>query len=376
MKKICYVTTIPGTIESFFIPQLRYLEKHGFNITVICSDTDTLQHDVGKTIQCIPCQIPRGIALFNSLRAIISLYYIFSREKFDLVQYSTPNAAFCASIAAKMANIPVRNYHLMGLRYLGSKGMLRYILKRLDWFACSLSTHIECVSNSNLKLAIQEKLFPLFKGTVIGHGSTGGIDIVRFDYTKREIYRRAIRETYGIHEEDFVFMFVGRITRDKGINELLQALGKVQGAKLMIVGSEEGVDTLDKALYKQAKKDNKILFTGPTKNIEQYYCAADILVLPSYREGFGNVIIEAAAMGTPAILSAIPGPIDASEKDETALWISPKDVESLRKAMQYCLQHKQQVQQMRKACIKFVHRYFSQDVLNELILERKRKLLS
>ena len=130
MKKICYVVTISLTIRAFFIPQLQKLAEI-YDVTVICSTDNKLQYQLGDKIKYFPVDIPRGIALKETIKAIRELEAFFPREKFDMVQYSTPNAAFCASIASKSANIKVRNYHLMGYRYLGEKGVARFILKNV-----------------------------------------------------------------------------------------------------------------------------------------------------------------------------------------------------------------------------------------------------
>ena len=194
MEKICYVVTIPGTIESFFIPQLRYLGENGFNVTVVCSGSVDLQEKLGVSVRFYPVDIPRGISFGGSIKAIKELINIFKREKFDLIQYSTPNAALYASTAAKIVGCKIRNYHLMGFRYLGAHGIGKFILKTIEKVSCWNSTSIECVSRSNLELGIKEKVFPADKATVVWNGSTGGVDLDRFDYSKRDAWRNELRE--------------------------------------------------------------------------------------------------------------------------------------------------------------------------------------
>ena len=223
MKKICYVVTLPLTIRAFFIPQLKYLVDNGFDVTVICSNDDNLQEELGEEVRYLSVDMPRGISISGSITAVRKLIKIFRKEKFDLVQYSTPNAALYTSIASKAVGVKVRNYHLMGYRYLGAKGFSRNILKMIEKITCALSTNIECVSSSNLELGIKEKLFKQNKATVVWNVSTGGIDLTRFDISKRKTWRAQIRRELGYSETDFLFGFVGRITRDKGVNELLEA---------------------------------------------------------------------------------------------------------------------------------------------------------
>ena len=224
-------------------------------------------------------------------------------------------------------------------------------------------------------MAVEEKLFPLDKGTVIWNGSSGGIDLERFDYKKRDLFRKEIREKCGIEEEEFVYIFAGRITKDKGVNELFEAFFKLTQGRLLMVGKVEEISNLNFQLYNKALSDKRIIFVQPTMEIEKYYCAADVLVLPSYREGFGNVVIEAAAMGTPAIVSKIPGPIDTSVENVTAFWITPHDSQDLLKAMLKSQSQKKMVEDMGKNAIKYVTKSFDQNLLNLKIEQRKKELL-
>lgn len=370
--KICYVTTISLTIESFFIPQLQYLAVNGFDVTVVCSNDLSLQKKLGEFIRFYPINIPRGISVVGSIYALNELTHFFKKEKFDLIQYSTPNAAFYSSIAAKRVGCKVRNYHLMGLRYLGASGIGRIVLKTLEKIACNNSTSIECVSKSNLKMGIKEGLFSSEKATVVWNGSSGGVDLQRFDFSKREIWRKEIRQKLHYTKDDFVFGFVGRITRDKGINEILEAFFRLSTGKLLFIGNEEDDDMLDQQLLEQARKNSDITFYGRVMDVEKYYAAIDVLLLPSYREGFGNVIIEAAAMGVPAIVSNIPGPIDAVEIDKTALVVPPRDIESLLKAMRKMLT--MDYKGMGQQAEEFAREKFDSVVLCRKILERKKKI--
>ncbi|MDD3139530.1 MAG: glycosyltransferase family 4 protein [Lachnospiraceae bacterium] len=373
MKKICYVVTISATIKAFFVKQLQYLSENGFDVTVVCSPDTTLQEILGKKVRYIPIKIPRGISIGGSFSTVKRLYNFFTYEKFDLIQYSTPNAAFYASIAAKMVGCNIRNYHLMGFRYLGASGIGHSILKLIEKTTCRNSTSIECVSKSNLEIGVREKIFPREKTTVVWNGSTGGVDMGRFDAGKRSKYRNEIRSRYELCDNDFVFGFVGRITRDKGVNEILEAFAKIRNAKLMMIGNPEGTETLKPDLYSWSLEHSNIIYTGNVDDVEKYYAALDTLLLPSYREGFGNVVIEAGAIGTPAIVSKIPGPIDTIAENKTALVVSARSAQDLECAMKMIqtLDYKQ----MGINAVKFATSHFDSILLIEKILDRKRTLL-
>lgn len=374
MKKICYVVTIPTTIQAFFIPQLQYLANNGFEVFVICSDDGKVKEELGEKIHFIPMDIPRGISLVGSMKAIRGLSGIFQKERFDFIQYSTPNAAFYASIAAKKVGCKIRNYHLMGLRYLGAKGPGRLVLKTIEKITCNNATSIECVSKSNLEMGIKEGLFPREKVTVVWNGSTGGVDLSRFDYSKRGQWRKEIREELGYAGNDFVYGFVGRITRDKGINELFRAFFILNDdSKLLLTGSMEGENTLDASLLKEAREHPNIQFHDSVTDIERYFAAIDVLILPSYREGFGNVVIEAGAVGTPAIVSDIPGSTDTIDRDKTALVVPVKDASALAEAMKRI--RGMDCAAMGRNAAEFAKEKFDSNVLCQKILERKRVLL-
>ena len=372
------MVTVPITIRSFFVPQLQYLADNGFEVHVICSEDDGLQALLGEKIKYIPLNMPRGISVGGTITAIRKLIRIFKREKYDLVQYSTPNAAFNASIASKVAKVKIRNYHLMGLRYEGDHGIKRTILKTMEKISCRLSTHIECVSNSNMEIALKDKIFSREKATVVWNGSTGGVDLERFDISKKIQWRREIREKYKIKSEKIVFGFVGRITRDKGINELFGAfqnlLLEAPNSVLMLVGDFEGEEDLKQEKLHWAKESKNVIFVSSVQDIEKYYAALDILILPSYREGFGNVVIEAEAMGVPVIVSAIPGPIDAMQDEVTGLQSKLKDQNDLYEKMERLLEENVRKSYSTEAR-KFVEESFDSKILCNKIYQRKRELL-
>lgn len=374
IRKICYIVTISPTIRSFFIPQLKYLARYGFEVSVICSQDDKLAEDLGEEINYIPVDIPRGISFGGSLNAVRKLISIFEREKFDLIQYSTPNAALYASIASRIVGCKIRNYHLMGFRYLGAHRIEKFILKTIEKISCWNSTSIECVSRSNLELGIKEKVFSANKATVVWNGSTGGVDLERFNYSKRNIWRRELREELGYKTTDFIYGFVGRITRDKGINELLGAFFELKdGSKLFLIGNVEDENTLDKNLWMKAKNHPDVQIHIAVSDIERYFAMIDVLVLPSYREGFGNVVIEAAAVGTTAIVSDIPGPIDTIDIGKTGMTVEVKNVDDLKEKM---VTMKSAIHNdMTQNAVSFARNNFDSDKLCKKICERKKFLL-
>lgn len=372
MKKICYIVTISRTIKSFFCEQINYLSENGFDISVICHDNIDIKKYLHNNIKLYEVNIPRGINPVKVLKSYFKIKSIIKAEKFDLVQYSTPVAAFISSLAAKICKIPVRNYHIMGYRFEGSKGLSRKILFHLEKTACKNSTHIECVCNATLKKGIELNLFPKEKAVVIGSGSTGGVNTDKFDINKKTLWRKEIREKYNISDDTLIYGFLGRICRDKGINELVSAFNILSkenhNIKLMLVGNME-----DKNFW-SLSEDKNIIMTGNVNNPESYISAFDVLVLPSYREGFGNVLIEAETMGVTCIASDIDGPRDAMKNNETGFLVPVKDINVLAKAMKDILLD-ENYNKFSKNAIHYA-KLFDSKVVCENILNRKEALLA
>lgn len=377
-KKICYITTLSSTIRAFFVPQLKYLAKNGYDVTIICNDNIKIMEKFkGTDIHIINVDFPRGISLRKTIISIITLIKLFSVNNYDLVQYSTPNAAFYASIASYIMRIKIRNYHCMGFRYLGAKGIGRFMLKCFEKITCACSTHIECVSQSNLTMGVNEHLFSEKKAIVVWNGSTGGVDLKKFDYSCKAQWRNEVREELGISEKDIVLGFAGRITKDKGINELIEAFSMMENsAKLLLIGSPEGVDTLNPKLWNWANNSSNVIIHDTVTDIERYFAAMDVLVLPSYREGFGNVIIEAEAMGIPVVVTAIPGPIDTMIQDKTGLCCNVMDVEDLYEKLKVMVEDDTLRSQMGNEAYKYVSTHFDSEVLCQKILDRKKELFN
>lgn len=376
MKKICFVTTISATLSSFVVETAKCIHNNtDWDITFICNYDEKFEKSLPEYIHYIPVPMERGISIAG-VKAMLEMKKIFQREKFDLIQYSTPNASLYASMAGKLAHVPVRLYCQWGLVFVGFQGLKRKIFQMEEKYVCHLSTHIEPDSNSNLRFAHEIGLYPKSKGSVIWNGSACGVNLTKFDISNKEEYRKDIREQLDIPEDAFVYGFVGRITRDKGINELLEAYKKLNDdSYLIMVGRSEVDETINQELYTWASKNEKIKFTGYTTVVEQYLSAMDCYILPSYREGFGMGVVEAEAMGVPVIVTDIPGPIDAMIDNETGIVVQKSDVESLYNAMISIREDKVRYFVMAEKAHDFAVNNFEQKQLFSYILEDRKKLL-
>ena len=207
MKKICYITTVSITLKTFVLPIIRQLAKHAdWDITVICDADEAFAKSLPEGIRYSPIPMKRGISL-GGIGAMLKMLRVFRKEKFDLVQYSTPNASLYASLAAWLARVPVRLYCQWGIAYVGFHGLKRKIFKCVEKLVCSLSTWIEPDSYGNLRFSNAEGLYPESKGSVVWNGSASGVDLEKFDISQKENWRREIREITSRREKQITERF-------------------------------------------------------------------------------------------------------------------------------------------------------------------------
>ncbi len=339
VKKICMITTVSLTMKSFVVETAKYLhEKGGYDVTLICNNDDEFAKSLPDYLHFLPVKMNRGVD-FSAIKSIVAFYKIFKREKFDLVQYSTPNASLYASIASRLAKVPVRLYCQWGIRYVGMSGMSRKIFRFIEHFVCRISTHIRSVSPLNMKFGIDEKLYKENKVKVVGNGGTIGVDLQHYDISKKSTWKSEIRQKYDIKEDDFVFGFAGRVSAGKGCTELFKAFQKLcennEKVKLLIVGPIEENCGINSQLLQWAQNSEQVISTGliENSNMCKYYSAMDVLVHPTYREGFGMVIQEAGAMAVPVITTKIIGASEVMIDGESCILVERKDCGELYDAM-------------------------------------------
>lgn len=378
MKKICFVTTVPITIKSFLLGLTKYLiEHHGYEVTFMCSDDEQLRKMCNKRLHFIPITMKRGVG-FDGIAVIKKMTQIFKEQQFDIVQYSTPNAALYASIAAARAGVKCCLYCQWGIRYMSFTGLSRFIFKTIEKLICHKSTVIEVESFSLLKFGIDEKLYKSENASVIWNGSACGVDFTKFDYTKRAKLRTEIRKEFGIAEDEVVFGYAGRITRDKGINELVEAFAgikKPQKAKLLLIGDYDNAGTMRKDIIDVIEQGGNIKHIGYTRNVERYYATMDVLCSLSYREGFGLVVIEAGAIGTPGIVSNVPGQVDTIIDGKTGILVEVKNVESIRKAMDNFVESPSLAKEMGENARQHVSECYNDQILFKKLAEHRNQLI-
>lgn len=375
-KKICCITTIDATQIAFVADAMYQFVNEGFEVTLVCSNTEKVRKQKGNAFKYVDMPMKRGVSISDMLVMPWRFRKFFKQDKFDLIQYATPNASLYASLGGWMAGVPVRLYCQWGIRYVGSAGLMRKLLKSLEHLTCKLSTDICPASQKNLEYAVSEGLYKAEKAAIIGNGGTIGVDLSKYDLTKKKEYREEILVTYPVLKGKTVFCSVGRLSRDKGSFELLEAFLKLANERedvaLMMIGDSEGEWPVH---VQEAKNHERVIFTGFTNEVNKYMAACDVLAHPSYREGFSMVIQEAMAMQLAVVTTDIPGPSEVIEEGVTGILVQPRDVESLYEGLKQMLSDRKRMEEMAIAGRKRCEKLFNRQRMLRLTYEHRIKLL-
>lgn len=329
-KKIAIVVTSVLMVRFFLVPHLRELAKR-YDVTLILkNDEPVILANMDLPVRLIIIPIERKISLWRDIHALFRLLLIFWREKFDLIHTLTPKAGLLGIVAAWMTAAPVRIHTFQGEIWANKTGFWRWLLRSLDILVARLATHLTVVSESERLYLIDEDIISAEKSCVLEKGSIGGVDLDRF--RRNEDLRQKLRAEFSVDDQGMLFLYLGRLTEDKGLLELGSAFRRLAQERgdvhLLIVGpDEDGIrEKLECSLH---EFKHRVIFKPYTERPEDVMAAADILVLPSHREGFGVVIIEAAAAGVPAIGTNVYGITDAIVDGETGVLFEKGDVTDL-----------------------------------------------
>lgn len=329
-KRICFVVAVPGTAQSFLKDHFTKLSLD-YDIYLVGNISDDSQISNLKICSYKSIQIERGINIFTDIKALFNLVRFFKEMKFFSVHSVTPKAGLLTAIAAYMARVPNRIHIFTGQVWATKTGMFRKLLMMMDWLISHLNTLTLVDGESQRQYLIKHKIVKEDKSFVIGHGSISGVNIERFKPSKE--VRNNIRISLGIKEDQIVFIFLGRLNKDKGINELFHAFNKLalenQSVYLLLVGIDEEGLVPKASNYPHIKPERNFHFYGKTPTPEILLQAGDVFCLPTYREGFGTSVIEASCLGLPVICSDTYGVLDAMIDNVTGLRCVTKDTESL-----------------------------------------------
>ena len=376
MGKICFVAASPLSLRIFMRDHiLRLSEKYEVTAIANFSNEDLFESWLpGVRLVSIPLQ--RKISLISDFIALMELWFFFRRERFDVVHSLTPKAGLLTMIAAKWGGVPKRIHTFTGQVWSNKKGINKSFLKILDRCIVTCSTSLLADSVSQAHFLVNQNVVSADKIDVLGNGSICGVDTERFKPNLG--LRKEIRASLFISDKSIVYLYLGRVNKDKGVQDLAIAFSDAAKSNpnlhLLVVGPDEGgLDAmLETILNEHSSQYHRIGFTNAP---EAYLVCADVLCLPSYREGFGSVIIEAAASGVPAIASNIYGLVDAIENGKTGILHEPKNIQEIKLALLRLAENDVLRKDMAKQAIFRAHQLFDKKIVVNEVAEYYQKLL-
>lgn len=372
MKKLIRVTTSDISLFLLLRGQLKFLNNY-YEVVGLSSDTGLL-HQVEKRegIRVIELAMRREISIMRDLLCLWHMYRIFKKEKPFIVHTNTPKGSLLSMMAALVAKVPHRIYTVTGLRYQGASGVGRFVLMSMERLTCLCANKVipegEGVKRTLIADGITRK--PL---KVIHNGNINGINTHYFSPEGRQTQREETRRRLGIEADEFAFIFIGRIVKDKGMDELAEAMNRLlrmnKKCKLMLVGwyeREQGSITEEHENF--FRNNDSVSYVGYKKDVRLYLAAADALVFPSYREGFPRVVLEAGAMGLPSIVTDINGCNEIIVEGENGVIIPPRDKNSLYEAMLHFIDNPDKTTAMAANARRMIQeKYEHQDVVEALL---------
>ena len=385
MKKLIRITTVPLSLKVLLKGQLRFMASNGFDVKGVSSEGKELREvheNEGIAVEAIT--MSRKITPFQDLKSLWEMWNFLRKEKPQIVHTHTPKAGIIGMLAARLAGVPHRLHTVAGLPLMEATGIKRKILNFVEKLTYSSATRVYPNSKGLYDFILQNHFTQSNKLKIIANGSSNGINTTFFSPAQvSEIEKVALREKLNIHSDDFVFVFVGRIVSDKGINELIKAFSELQtvenkpaGIKLLLVGGlENDLDPLNPETLAEINQNKDIISVGFQQDVRSFFAIADALVFPSYREGFPNVVMQAGAMGLPSIVSDINGCNEIIVEGENGLIIPPKNVEKLKEKMLTLARDKNLYIKLKENSRRMIKNRYEQSMVWKALLEEYEGLL-
>jgi glycosyltransferase involved in cell wall biosynthesis len=374
-KILIRITTVPISLEKLLSGQLEFMSDY-YKVIAIASEKENLENLGNKIgVDTFYLDLTRQITPIKDFLALIKLFFYFKKNKPFIVHTHTPKAGTIGMMAAKFAGVPNRLHTVAGLPLLEIEGKKRTLLDFVEKLTYRCATHIYPNSKGLKDIIIQNKYCNSNKLKVIANGSSNGIDT---NYFNPEIFTTqqttSLKNDLGIMPNDFVFIFVGRLVKDKGINELVNAFQKLHNEKkdikLLLVGDyETHLDPLLSETLQAITTNKAIITTGFQYDVRTYFAVANALVFPTYREGFPNVVMQAGAMGLPSIVTDINGCNEIIIENENGVIIPVKNEKAIFDAMNSFIENDSVLEIMRQNARKMIVSRYEQNVVWKAILE-------
>ncbi|WP_302801262.1 glycosyltransferase family 4 protein [Parabacteroides goldsteinii] len=374
MKKIVRITTVSTSLRILLKGQLRYMNRY-FDVVAISSKEGFQEVLQEQGVRGYVVEMTRKITPFKDLISLFQLVRILLKEKPDIVHTHTPKAGLLGMLAAWIVRVPNRLHTVAGMPLLVATGNKRRLLDFMEKLTYACATKVYPNSFVMMDIIVSLKLAPFNKLKVIAQGSSNGIDTSYFS-VQNTLPKEDLRCRWGIGTMDFVFVFVGRIVKDKGVNELVRSFvllkSSYENIKLLLVGGfERELDPLAKDVEEKIDKDNSIITVGHQSDVRPFFSVADVLVFPSYREGFPNVVLQAGTMKLPSIVTDINGCNEIIQDGVNGKIILPRDEGALYNMMKWFYEHRNdEVKKMaERARPMIIERYEQHKVWEALLKE-------
>ncbi len=378
MKKLVIMTTVPLSLATLVKGQPKYLSRF-FDVTLVSSSSDVneeIQKNEGVELKEI--DMTRKITLFQDAKALIQLCFFLVKKRPDIVYTFTPKAGLLGMIASFITRVPIRVHNVVGMPLMEATGAKLKLLKFIEKLTYALSTNLFC-NSYGLKEYIQQHLTKR-EINVVANGSINGVDTDYFKDTFSVKEKEEKRKKMGLSQDDFVLLFVGRVVKDKGVNELLQAFTllreEYKELKLLIVGDfEEELSPIEPKSVTLLKTDKNIISVGFQKDIRPYLSISNLFVLPSYREGLPNSLIEAGSFGIPLLATDINGCNEVIIPNKTGILVEKKSVESLVAGISKLLDDKELYQEIKDTIREITIERYGQEMFYESLKSDLERLV-
>ncbi|GAB4292426.1 MAG: glycosyltransferase family 4 protein [Myxococcota bacterium] len=378
---ILYVTTHPIAIKTFYLDRMRFLVENGFRVSVVSSPGAELD-DVAKIdgVSVFPLKMSREIDFKQDPLSLVAMIWAIRKIKPNIIVYATAKAALLAGIAAKVSGVPLKIFEALGLRSETKEGAAKKVIELTERLTFLTADKAICISNSLLALVAELGLSKGVETTVLGHGSVNGVKVEDFAPTEERLKRaQALKVELGISDDALTVGFIGRHTHDKGVVELVTAFKELkrnfQNIKLLLVGSEDKSDPPPRWVREAIKYDPDILDLGFVPELPIYYHLFDIFVLPTYREGLPNVLLEASAAEKAIVATRATGCVDVITDGETGFLVPIGDAKALASAIARLLKDPNLRRQLGKNARAFVEERFDHEEVTKAFYNEYVRLL-
>lgn len=373
--KIIRTSTVAMSLNLLLKGQLKFLSKHYDVVAVSGYDNDLEEVKSREEVTIKDIKMERAISPFKDLISLYKLYRYFKKEKPIIVHSITPKAGLLSMMAAKYARVPIRIHTFTGLIFPSKSGLFQKLLIVMDKVLCWHATHIFPEGNG-VKQDLERYQITTKPLKILANGNVNGIDIEYFNPENVNLEEKQnLKNVLNLSEKDFVFIYVGRLVKDKGLNELVQAFSKIkdENVKLLLVGPfENELDPLKPETISEIKDNPNIVSVGYQKDVRKYYAISNVLVFPSYREGFPNVVLQAGAMQLPSIVTNINGSNEIITHNKNGLIIPVQNSDAIFAAMLFMMN--ENIEEMSKHARIMVENRYKQQLVWESLLKEYKEL--